>query len=61
MRERPDEEGFQGEARKSVKIGSVPPLTGHGLEEGEKKVKSRLVSQFLAMTKQSKDKWADRG
>lgn len=55
------EREFQGEARKSVKIGSVPPLTGHGLEEGEKKVRSRRVSRFLAMTKRSKDKWAGRG
>lgn len=47
------EKEFQGEARKSVKIGSVPQLTGHGLEEGEKKVKRRLESKFLAMTERA--------
>lgn len=48
------EKEFQGEARKSVKIGSVPPLTGHGLEGGEKKVKGRVVSLFPAMTSRAK-------
>lgn len=55
------EKEFQGEARKSVKIGSVPQLTGRGLEEGEKKVRSRLESRFPCDDRQGKDKWAGRG
>lgn len=55
------EKEFQGEARKSVKIGSVPQLTGHGLEEGEKEGKVPPGVEIPCGDKQGKDKWADRG